>query len=104
MLRRLPLAHRYRHVDWRAAAQDLQRGTFADTVASQEVEQVLGRGNRVAVQCQDYVADQNPCRGRRTLGGNAVDEECLVAVANTLGGGKSYRLAGDADIPALHPA
>src|SRR5207244_11626711 len=73
----LYLPFSYRHVQFLrcAAADEAQRNTAPDAIAEEQIEQVFGRFERMAIKGDEDVADKNAAGFRRTIRGHADNEQ-----------------------------
>src|SRR5262249_27294520 len=87
-----------------AAAKKAYRGGLADAVSRQPVEQLLGRADRLPVDGENHVANQEAGSGSRGIGGDADDEESFPGLARTLRFGQAHRLPRYAEETPLEAA
>src|SRR5437773_1185770 len=60
------------------ASRDPERNAAVDAVADQQFEQVLGRSDRVAVELDHHVADEDTGSVRRAAGCDADDKQRVL--------------------------
>ncbi len=74
----------------------------ADAIADQQIQQILGRPDGVAVELEQHVADEHAGGRRRTPARHADDQQrFLASVAAALILRQRDRLTGDAEVTAL---
>src|SRR5256885_1527185 len=88
----------------RSSRTSISRGDVAaDAVAEQQVEEIFRRLDRMAVEIEHHVADQQPGGVGRAAGGDAHDEQrLLAAVGAALAIRQADRLTREPEITAFH--
>src|SRR6266516_5439165 len=99
------LADGHREGDDRAAAERPDRDAPAHAIADEEIEEILRRFDRMAVEFQKQIAHEHASRRGGTAAGHAYDEQCfLAAVRAALILGQGDWLTGEAQVSALQAA
>ena len=96
MLRRAALPNGHRDGLRRPAAQNANRRCLADSLTGQQVEQVVRRGDRLAIERQNDVSYDQSCFRRGAIGSDRYHQQRFVASVCALAFGQLDALAGDA--------
>jgi hypothetical protein len=104
--RRLALANRHVEITRFPAPDNANRHTLADTIAGQQILELLHVPDNLAINRNQDIAQDDPRRFRRPTGLDRDDEEPVMLARAQLGNEgfwEVYRLRADAEVAAAYP-